>query len=833
MPVQTAIKLRRDTAANWLSTDPVLAAGETGLETDTGLVKYGNGVSAWSALAYSPSSRVTLLAKSNVSDTLTKGTVVHVHGGDGDKPSMNRMDIDVNVNHFLNPLQRNLPLIGLVAEDVAPYAVGEVVMHGLLRNYNFGSLASPGTALWLSSTPGEFQLNDQPAKPARSILLGSTVYNGEYDATDIFVNVQHGEALNDLFDVDVTTPTNNHVLAWDALSSKWVDKSISEVGGAPLESPEFTGTLTSTGATFSGNLSMGASAITMNNNSLIGANNGGLWIDSDEVVLPANTRIGNVSAAEIGHLDGVTSALQPQINEINSKFNTVSGSSAQLIQAGIGVPDPIVLPKFILSASNITFDPLFPMDITLNPGDTYYLTNSEAGVPGQNIDNIQLVIDSSGNNFSVPVNSSDDAAVLSWLQDAAATPPTFAPVFTNAPTIHFDSVTEITATEVSYLHGVTSNIQTQLDSKASAGQAYALSDLSDVDAADPSDGDLLMYSAGSTSWDKVASSTLAAVDATPTVAGKLMGSTNNTHGYRAVLLGEFAGASSPNYLENSVGIGTSALSASSTFFSGSYSVAVGGFAMGYGEAGTESVAVGHESLLYDNTATVAGGYNTAVGTGSMRSSTDGQYNVALGYRALRDATAAVETVAVGANSGGTGSNNVFIGNYAGNGSTASNVLYIANSNTTTPLIYGEFDNKKLTINGSLKLTEATREKIYITGTASSGTYNFYTQTDGAFHYITANATTNTSVNFYAASGVALNTVMAIGESLTTTFLMTNGTTAYFAQIWRVGADNLPMKWLGGTAPSSGNANSVDAYTVTIVKTADNTFTGFGSVSKFA
>lgn len=46
------IKLRRDTAANWSSVNPTLAAGEPGLETDTLKVKYGNGSSAWNSLNY-------------------------------------------------------------------------------------------------------------------------------------------------------------------------------------------------------------------------------------------------------------------------------------------------------------------------------------------------------------------------------------------------------------------------------------------------------------------------------------------------------------------------------------------------------------------------------------------------------------------------------------------------------------------------------------------------------------------------------------------------------------------------------------------------------------
>lgn len=52
MPVQTVIKNRRDTAANWTSTNPVLSAGEFGLETDTNKLKFGNGSTAWNSLAY-------------------------------------------------------------------------------------------------------------------------------------------------------------------------------------------------------------------------------------------------------------------------------------------------------------------------------------------------------------------------------------------------------------------------------------------------------------------------------------------------------------------------------------------------------------------------------------------------------------------------------------------------------------------------------------------------------------------------------------------------------------------------------------------------------------
>jgi hypothetical protein len=52
MPQITQIQVRRDTAATWTSTNPTLAAGEIGFETDTGKFKIGTGSTAWTSLLY-------------------------------------------------------------------------------------------------------------------------------------------------------------------------------------------------------------------------------------------------------------------------------------------------------------------------------------------------------------------------------------------------------------------------------------------------------------------------------------------------------------------------------------------------------------------------------------------------------------------------------------------------------------------------------------------------------------------------------------------------------------------------------------------------------------
>ena len=43
---------RRDPAANWTTTNPILGDGEPGYESDTGFMKIGDGLLAWNALAY-------------------------------------------------------------------------------------------------------------------------------------------------------------------------------------------------------------------------------------------------------------------------------------------------------------------------------------------------------------------------------------------------------------------------------------------------------------------------------------------------------------------------------------------------------------------------------------------------------------------------------------------------------------------------------------------------------------------------------------------------------------------------------------------------------------
>jgi len=125
-----------------------------------------------------------------------------------------------------------------------------------------------------------------------------------------------------------------------------------------------------------------------------------------------------------------------------------------------------------------------------------------------------------------------------------------------------------------------------------------------------------------------------------------------------------------------------------------------------------------------------------------------------------------------------------------------------------------------------------KETTTVSATAATGTINYDVTTQSVLYY-TTNASANFTVNIRASSGTTLNAAMSTGEAITIAFLVTNGGTAYYNNAVQVDGSSVTPKWQGGTAPSAGNASSIDIYTYTVVKTASATFTVFASQTRFA
>jgi hypothetical protein len=125
------------------------------------------------------------------------------------------------------------------------------------------------------------------------------------------------------------------------------------------------------------------------------------------------------------------------------------------------------------------------------------------------------------------------------------------------------------------------------------------------------------------------------------------------------------------------------------------------------------------------------------------------------------------------------------------------------------------------------------ERTTVSATAATGTVNYDASTQGVLYY-TTNASANWTLNVRGSSGVTLSSLLAVGDAITVTHLVTQGATAYYNSAVQVDGSSVTPKWQGGTAPTAGNASSVDAYVYTVVKTAATpTYTVFASQTKFA
>jgi hypothetical protein len=120
------------------------------------------------------------------------------------------------------------------------------------------------------------------------------------------------------------------------------------------------------------------------------------------------------------------------------------------------------------------------------------------------------------------------------------------------------------------------------------------------------------------------------------------------------------------------------------------------------------------------------------------------------------------------------------------------------------------------------------ERTTVSATAAATTVNFDASTQGVLYY-TSNATANWTLNIRGTSGTTLSSILAVGDAITVSFLVTNGSTAYYQTAFNIDGSAVTPKYSGGTAPASGNASSIDVYTYTIIKTAATpTYTVFGA-----
>jgi len=128
---------------------------------------------------------------------------------------------------------------------------------------------------------------------------------------------------------------------------------------------------------------------------------------------------------------------------------------------------------------------------------------------------------------------------------------------------------------------------------------------------------------------------------------------------------------------------------------------------------------------------------------------------------------------------------------------------------------------------------APEEVVNTSASTATGTVTINSATDSVT-YFTSNAAANFVVNLRGNASVSMNNQLQTGEAITSVFLNTCGSPAYYPTAIQVdgGTAGVSTRWQGGVAPTSGNINSIDSYSFTVIKTAGSAFTVLASQTQF-
>jgi hypothetical protein len=460
------IQVRRGTASQWTSVNPILAAGEMGVESDTNLFKFGNGSSTWTALAYANNSDVAIgeISQDAINTALTMGAGLSKTYNDG----ANTITINVDSNVVALKSYVDAQVSGLsntLDSDYIPLS-DRGVAGGVASLDNAGKV--PANQLNISET-----IQD---------VIGSTLVSGRgsnvsYNDTDDTLTLTAG--LRGQGSVSVTNATDNNDLI---VKLNPVVAADTKFTGPLVEVGTVTSTnVNATNVTISGNLTVTGTSTTVNSTNVsiddpmiqLGENNAsnavdlgfvatfnngthqhsGLVRDASDgkwklfsgvtaepttvidfttytkdglevgALVADSARIGNVTNNEIQHLDGVGWPIQGQIDEklaISTAASTYAPIASPMFTGTVTLPEGTVTSYMIANGT---------------------ITNEDIGTYAE-------------------IAQSKVANLVANLAEKA---PTFSPTFTGTIVLPgTTSIGSVSATEIGYLDGVTSSIQTQL-----------------------------------------------------------------------------------------------------------------------------------------------------------------------------------------------------------------------------------------------------------------------------------------------------------------------------------------------------------------------------------
>jgi hypothetical protein len=433
------IQFRRGTAAEWAASNPTLAPGELGYETDTALFKIGTGATTWANLVYTGiSTSYVDSAIANVIDMSpeTLDTLQELAAALGDDPN------------FSNTVSNTFATkISFIADTDS--------------NLQTANAITTLNAIYITDILGSIKIGDGVTRYNNLKFVGE-----QYTDTEIGT---HNSATTNVHGIG-NTANLVEVSALNNLANTVALK-------ATIDSPTFTGTVilpanTSIATVSSDQISYLANVSSNIQDQLNSKAPTASPTFTGSVSLPDNTSIGNVSSTEIGYLNNVSSSIQTQLDA------KVDSSTASITYAPINGPTftgVVSLPE-TTSIGNVSSTEIG----YLNNVSSSIQTQLDAKAPSANATftgTISLPVNTSiGDISSAEIGYLDNVssniqsqldAKLATSSAASIYAPLTDPTFINSVTLPANTtIGVISSTEIGYLDNVSSNIQTQLDAKA-------------------------------------------------------------------------------------------------------------------------------------------------------------------------------------------------------------------------------------------------------------------------------------------------------------------------------------------------------------------------------
>jgi len=155
---------------------------------------------------------------------LTKGQAVYVSGSTGG--SGTNMIVLKSDNTTESQSSKTM---GLIAQDLAVNGFGYVITEGLLAGLDTSAAGAAGDPVWLGTNGNLlYGIANKPSAPAHMVFIGIVTRKQSVNG-EIFVNVQNGFELQELHNVAISSVANAQLLMYEAATSLWKNKSLSQI----------------------------------------------------------------------------------------------------------------------------------------------------------------------------------------------------------------------------------------------------------------------------------------------------------------------------------------------------------------------------------------------------------------------------------------------------------------------------------------------------------------------------------------------------------------------------------------------------------------------------